>query len=1749
MPRTLITPTQIEQACLRLSCGIEYGSGFFISRTHILTARHVVIDAIEDGEKILAFPAANGSGQSPVSCRLVAEGGEDLDVALLEIAQQNGIFTLPIYAGQVRYNALWETFGYPFAHQISGNRYHGLVNKTNIDKPYDVELVSEPSDNNVDYRGISGAAMVIENEVLGILTYNIVDGFGALSITRIAEFLESNKIPFRMQANLDDLPENLREDLETTVPNRETLAVLDEELTQGGKFYLLQGSPGSGKTMISAAFNFSDNRRVIAGRYFVRLPHDQRALSYRVSPEAFLEWMEDLISQKLTGSVYPRQAESWDQRVKKFQQLLAALDEYYREKNQIGCIIVDGLDDIKAYSEDGLKDFFGLFPEQLPANISFLLSIIRKDSLPPGVQSEIGSDQEIKVAALEIDQCAFHLHEQLKRTEPEISFHLLQLIAEKSQGHPLYLRYLTEQLKNNPPEDLLGWIDQLPTIGGDIAKYYERIWLSDFDQDQEKFWIALVVSQLRQPVATNILLQMLPENARMAFTSKFTAIRHLFKVNGKTGIYHSSFALFIEHKSGGLLPSAHDHIALFCNDQRGEHYSITNIVYHLLQGSRPEPAVGRCDQQWADACAWISVEPELVLGDIARVESFCVDKGDFTGLVRIKLLMQRIRFRYDNVLAANAAAIANVLLAMGNPADALKYIVRYSALLVSDEEALRFLRKFNELGATSEAIRLSRAIRGRYQSMFEHYRTKGSLPLRIFNLMAKSKALDAVNDLKYAVQQVTGILGNLKHFAEETENAGENAEDIQLLREDIGAFLAAFITFHKGAYQKRAKRFSDLMPQVPQEEWTGQIAHIAIAFEQFREKDKVAEQVEINQQMVEDLEYAIDHFGYFPKNVQFIYAALLEDSKRGDIISKLIPEAYPTPPSETLRQRNGVDPDIATLYKIINYHEGKGYMDVTNYYPGQRPLMGAIWEESLVDRVKLIGFCFGKAWRLKADGKLEQIGEVLDHISNLLKGFSFSLQERSRWKRSYQLPEQIFPYLYDKLTRFYMDFAPEQLEAFIKDILSRAGGQLGLYTEGYRSVLSSIASRLARAQAHMSLTFLVLKELETHVLVATQNRWERVPLLLEIAEGYAKLGNNQKAEATYQKMLDTSMGPSWYKEDQFSLINTALSLPQVGGDNELFEEFANQLEFAAGEITFQRYVRVSQQVFIGNLAMQGNTAAAIDYYKYQTIPSPEQIIANALRSSVDALMPGDGYVRGARNTNEASGIIHLLKHTKADPVFRWAVAEVFIVNNDIYRYINSFSELQAGCINELSQAGSSLELTFLRERLRACVLDEELESNLHHYLEDLRDDLTASEYELLKSDLASSTITFPGPKPPKVERRPEEDGIYDEMNFPGMGKHSNLRALPDLLACAKQQLEMENKPAAAKILTDGLVLLHSGKSDIWMGSNIGDEVGQLWDQLSAVGTTEEILTLLKEPITGHYTQDWRIIEKLLRVLRNHLDVAQVNAVLNAVKNHLHYMVREPEIVEEFNWILMPMEGQLSNDEQLIELLIWLFDHPFVSVKKRAIRAFLSICELRPAVLTALWQHILDQDDSVVKEMCANLLLRISQEHPQLFLQNLLIDEQAKDVIRNEAHFMVRYYLLKMAETLKEQNEAMAELYDSLLATFPNSVNTGAEVEFEEPYMHLVNYILDPLEDLGLLNGAFCRNFLEQITELSEPLDIYGQIRAGHYLERSFHDDQEFYRRIVHILRQGINLAITPRVVTHHIEEVAKILKIGFLDEI
>src|SRR5690606_6713008 len=180
------------------------------------------------------------------------------------------------------------------------------------------------------------------------------------------------------------------------------------------------------------------------------------------------------------------------------------------------------------------------------------------------------------------------------------------------------------------------------------------------------------------------------------------------------------------------------------------------------------------------------------------------------------------------------------------------------------------------------------------------------------------------------------------------------------------------------------------------------------------------------------------------------------------------------------------------------------------------------------------------------------------------------------------------------------------------------------------------------------------------------------------------LNDETKSQEVFQEMLNTSMGPSWYKESQVTLINTALeNLKSV--PSEIIQEFAALLDYASGEMTFQRYVKYNKEEFIGSLILNNEINKALEYYKFEVLPPPNSLIRNAEVYDFDAPRLGDGYCLGARNINEANSVLKILETIECNPYLKWGLCQIFTINDDIFRYISYYGEQTALVLNEIEE--------------------------------------------------------------------------------------------------------------------------------------------------------------------------------------------------------------------------------------------------------------------------------------------------------------------------------------------------------------------------------------------------------------------------------------------------------------------------------
>ena len=93
---------------------------------------------------------------------------------------------------------------------------------------------------------------------------------------------------------------------------------------------------------------------------------------------------------------------------------------------------------------------------------------------------------------------------------------------------------------------------------------------------------------------------------------------------------------------------------------------------------------------------------------------------------------------------------------------------------------------------------------------------------------------------------------------------------------------------------------------------------------------------------------------------------------------------------------------------------------------------------------------------------------------------------------------------------------------------------MGLYNEGYRRILFNVAEEMVKNKGKEREAFSIVQTLEEFIDRHILNRWERNKDFLKVIELYGKMNTLEKANLVYKKMLETSMGPSWYKESQLS---------------------------------------------------------------------------------------------------------------------------------------------------------------------------------------------------------------------------------------------------------------------------------------------------------------------------------------------------------------------------------------------------------------------------------------------------------------------------------------------------------------------------------------------------------------------------------------------------------------------------------------
>jgi hypothetical protein len=498
-------------------------------------------------------------------------------------------------------------------------------------------------------------------------------------------------------------------------PIQSTIAQLEAKLTtHPGGYLFLTGTPGSGKSTLLT--QWADERRTRFPqeriiRYFAfDFTNPEKNYHARGDSAAFFF---DLVFQLKDQGVYPRDVLPYQDLAflrGVFYEQLRLLGEAFEREGRRALLLIDGLDHVPREYTKAAHSLLDELP--LPA------------TLPDGVYIVLGSqsmelaDIKEEIQASWRDEERAVTIEALSRREvlrfvkatdlrPPLTPEQQQLILHKSQGHPLYLAYLLERVRQAADRDtaLVGF----GRIGGDIEVYYRKIWKAIGPKPKMVQLLGLLahitgainLDFVREWSVKPALLQTLAERTKTLF----------YIVGDSWTFFHNSFRQFL------ILQAARDPLT-------GRPDATAEAAFHrqlalYYEASKVEPdwrALGHWFQagdftQFQRLATPTHFGSQLLrfrpVADIRRDIRLGLELArqtqDVVALTRYVLVYAELENRLRMVDPSN---FINDLVQLGQPARAKQYLREGRTLRGSDAFSLYAAQLFYDAGDQPEAAML-----------------------------------------------------------------------------------------------------------------------------------------------------------------------------------------------------------------------------------------------------------------------------------------------------------------------------------------------------------------------------------------------------------------------------------------------------------------------------------------------------------------------------------------------------------------------------------------------------------------------------------------------------------------------------------------------------------------------------------------------------------------------------------------------------------------------------------------------------------------------------------------------------------------------------------------------------------------------------------------------------------------------------------------------------------------------------------
>ena len=477
-----------------------------------------------------------------------------------------------------------------------------------------------------------------------------------------------------------------------------------------GGYLVVLGGPGSGKsTLLTQRLRGLDARLI---SYYSYVPD---AAGPRATRGESVNFLHDVVLQlQNAGFVAGGSTNRFDreQLLDRFHEQLQLLHRNWQETGTKTIILVDGLDHIDREQHPGRSLLTDLpDPDQIPDGVYFVLGTQTDAPLSGRIKAQV-SRSERKIEMQPLSRLQVHEIVQSAGLHPSLTQAQMDRAYDLSSGHPLYLSYLVNRLRQCDHADQIE--HELATgtaYDGDIESSYYSYW-EQFNTDEDLVVLLGLVARMRGRIDISWVATWVDVSVIGRLGNRFA---HYFRIEDSTHWYffHNSFRLFLIAKTAEFPPGNFDperdrrlHIELAerCSKSGIDHQVwVWEELHHRFAAGQHDTVLNLATQEYFRG-QFKALRPlEAIREDIHQTLRSASVRQDVVALIRLGLIGSELNQRGEYLAEVS---LVPQMLKLGEQDMAIEYVRNGNHLRVDEITAFEAAKGFGYLGMMAEARRV-----------------------------------------------------------------------------------------------------------------------------------------------------------------------------------------------------------------------------------------------------------------------------------------------------------------------------------------------------------------------------------------------------------------------------------------------------------------------------------------------------------------------------------------------------------------------------------------------------------------------------------------------------------------------------------------------------------------------------------------------------------------------------------------------------------------------------------------------------------------------------------------------------------------------------------------------------------------------------------------------------------------------------------------------------------------------------------